>query len=297
MKTVVVLFAITLLPIAASAATVVNDSTWSTPVANTKVGGSSGLSYWGSAGTGGNLSLTGPSTDLLTLATGANGRGLLLNFAPQTLTSVGDVLSASFTFQVINPLTPGNDNNLRIALHNIGTGTEMTSNNYTNTNVAFVGYNGYMAAASIGRNDSTPSQIYRKVTTGDSIIGSATAGTQFDSLGAGGVNDPPTPLLTTGTDYTLELTLTRLASGVNIALSLSGGAVGTFFDFNVNDETSPTFTFTTAVFHVNSNLWDQSQLQNVNVTFTPVPEPSTWAMLLGGMAGAGGWILRRRRRI
>lgn len=274
---------------------VVNDSAWSSPVANAYVGGSSGLNYYGSSGSTGNLSLTGDSTNLLTLNTIGGGRGLAVTFATQSLASVGDSITASIQFKMAGPVYTSTSNNFRIALHNNTGGTAISANNFANTNTNFVGYVGYMAAVSVDFADSTPVALFDKVSSGNALIGQATEGTQFTTLAQGGPNVSPadTPALAAGTNYTASLVITRIASGVNIAYSLTGGSVGSTFTFDTDDTSSAVTSFNTLLLHVNSGTWDTTQLQNVNVSLTAIPEPSTYAALTGLLAL--GFVAWRRR--
>ncbi len=294
MKILLPVLASIAVPAVAFADVIVNDSGWSSPVNNSYVGASSGLNYFGSSGSSGNLSLTGESTDLLTLSTAGGGRGMSFNFAKQTLSSVGDSLSVSVTFQIGGAVFTSTSNNFRLALHDNSDGTAITANAYANTNDGFVGYEGYLLANSFDFADTTPTTILRKQTAANSIIASTTG---FDTLGSGGTNINPdeTPALAVGQSYTATITVTSIASGLNIAYALSGSGVGTIFDFDVDDTTPGTDAFTTLALHVNSNTWDTTELQNVTVAYSPVPEPAAFATF----AGLGVIVLaatRRRRR-
>jgi hypothetical protein len=98
--------------------------------------------------------------------------------------------------------------------------------------------------------------------------------------------------------FTLLMTIQRLADDV---LSISGSISGTpATNFNqalgatdVTASTLGTFTFDRVGFLMGGNLdADQASFSNVDVTFTPVPEPGAAAVLALGAAG----LLSRRRR-
>jgi len=293
MKLSRLLLACSTLPLAASASIVIDDSSWSSPATNAYVGGSSGINYYGSSSSTGNLSLTGASSNLLTLTTGTSGRGLSVSFPQQTLVNVGDTLSATITFQIAGPILTSTSNNFRVGLYDNTGGTPISGNNYGNTNAIFEGWTGYLFASSIDTGDTTPSGVYKKLTTQQYIIGS---NQNMPLIGEGGINNAPgdTSALVAGVNYTASMVLKSTASGLHLAYSLTGGSLGSEFNFTAEDLDLPNLSFTTLAFHVNSNTWDTSQLQSVNVVYTAVPEPSTYAALLAG--GLLGIVLLRRRR-
>ena len=292
------LVALLVLPLSAIAqSVVVNDSAWSTPVSNSYTGDTSGLNYYGSSGSSGQLNTTG---GMLSLATSSSGRGLSLVFPTQTLSNIGDTLSFSASFKITTPLLTNGTNNFRIGIMNSSGGTTITTNGYNNTNANFVGYEGYMAASSIGIEDSTPSKFFKKLTAGNAIIGSTTG--LFSDLADGGIDlgtGVETPVFAAGIDYVISLIATSISGGgVNLAYSLTGGDVGSVYNFNADDATASTLSFDTLALHVNSNSWTTTDLQNVNVTYTAfsaVPEPNTFALLFGMMAL--GFVGARRRRV
>lgn len=261
------LFVAALLPAAASATVIVNDSTWTNPSANAWVGGSRGFNFHGSSGNSGNLFL---SSNQLSLATGTSGRGLSDSSPRQTLDFVGDSLTATVSFRITGPLTPTGTNGFRIGLHDNSGGTPITESGYGNSNAIFVGWKGKMAAATVNFADATPTAILTKPASSNALIG--TTG-DFVPLGQSGIDQTPNnnSAFTAGVTYAATATFTRIDGGLNIANQLTGGSVGDIFNFSADDLPDPTLAFTTLAYHVNSNN-SATVLEYVNVTNTVVPD-------------------------
>jgi hypothetical protein len=84
----------------------------------------------------------------------------------------------------------------------------------------------------------------------------------------------------------LRLKLPLLALALESATSISEFNAG-FLNINVSGFLNP----------VNRGTFSVGKSSNdLDLNFTPVPEPSTWAMLAGGLFALGGAALRRRRR-
>lgn len=100
-----------------------------------------------------------------------------------------------------------------------------------------------------------------------------------------------------GADYTGVLKLTRnLAGLVDVSGSFIGSNAATGNLFSAADVTpNASSTYGAIGFLMGNGLnADQASFINVDVTATPVPEPTAWALAVGSIA-AGSWMRRRRR--
>ena len=103
------------------------------------------------------------------------------------------------------------------------------------------------------------------------------------------------------TSYTFNFTATRNATdGLDIVASMTGGSLGGTGSFSVSytDATPNTFSFDT--FGIRPSRADQSATTFTTTAFSvstaAVPEPSTYAALLGaGVLGFAAWRRRRHR--
>jgi hypothetical protein len=196
---------------------------------------------------------------------------------PQSL-AVGDSIKLSADIRYVS--VPGNVNNVfRMGLGN-SQGTRQ-ANDFFGSSPTFndrVGDASYYVGLNFGAALPTVDAIYREVDTD----GSPLAGP--DVLPVGAFFDSA---LIDIAVHNVALTITRTASGVDIAYQFDNGTAITRTD------TAQLTTAFDAIYFSKGNSATQFYVDNVNVTYTPIPEPGT-AALAGGLAMAG--LVARRRR-
>ncbi len=98
---------------------------------------------------------------------------------------------------------------------------------------------------------------------------------------------------------TLHFRLVDTGGGVNVALiGLVSSNTLTFYsedEIRVTGSPTGTFVFDVAFSHFTAGTWDGGP-SRLNVSGTPIPEPSTYGLILGGLAFAGAAIRRRRKQ-
>lgn len=151
------------------------------------------------------------------------------------------------------------------------------------------GWLGYFGSNDVLAGATSAGTMYERSNPNTGTHASATGAASLGSNNIANVD------LVGGTQYSFSLTLTRNGSdGIDYALDMSeaANASNKLITLSGTDTTPQTFAFDRAGFLIGGNLdADQAQFRNVDVTFTPVPEPSV--ALLGGLSLLG--LLRRRR--
>jgi hypothetical protein len=98
---------------------------------------------------------------------------------------------------------------------------------------------------------------------------------------------------------TLEFRLFDIGGGVSAAaIGIISSNTMAFADGNtirVTGSPTGTFVFNVAFSHFSAGTWDGGP-QSLTITGTPVPEPSTYGLILGGLALAGAAVRRRMRK-
>jgi hypothetical protein len=224
----------------------------------------------------------GQSGGVLSLGAFSSGghKYLFSHFTGATLASVGDQLVLSFRIKLTGD--QGNrSNELSFGIGN-DRGTIVTAD--TNTVTTYNDDLGYIAGigtgtgtSSIIRDTGTSQFLGRLFDANDqTILSAATAGMAITS---------------SFKDYTM--TLSRTASGLDIQLTDGTTSV------SISDNAVPGndfYTFNTMGFgYYNRNTANSLDVDSISVDFTPVPEPSTYA-ILAGFAALGLVMYRRRVR-
>jgi hypothetical protein len=240
------------------------------------------------------------SVGSLGMISGTSGRGIHGTFPAQTLTNVGDTLTATFTFKT--PATVGSAvSSFKVGLFN-GSGT---------------------LGADISASTSSPNPIYNPVPgywMDYDVKTGAPAGTENIAFrekdpvpGTGGVllaavgdfknaaanGFPATTsggsayVFTPNTTYTGTFSITKSAGGLDLSGSLSQGT-SLLSTFTMASDSSPSATsFDVLGFHANSNVFGSTtsnaagadngiDFTNITIEFNAVPEPATLSIF--GMA-------------
>lgn len=246
----------------------------------------------------------------LGLVTGTSGRGLHTVFATQSLTNVGDIVTATYTFTTPDTVGSGSTSSFRVGLFDtlgragldadISSGSSSPFPLYGDTGASPTtntpGIGGYLLDYDV--NTGATADINFR----DHNVGSAsgrllatTGGGSFSSFSSG---PDAGYAFVANTTYTGSFSIERVASGLELT-----GTIGSD-TYSFTDTAPDTFDIGLLAFHVNSNQFGSSNsagdpdngidFSNIRVDFTAaaVPEPSSAALLLIGFAG---FCSRRRR--
>jgi hypothetical protein len=288
------LAAASLIPALGQAQVIVNDS-WADGGRNN--GADPMDADWWSSSTSSGIEV---SVGSLGMVTGGSGRGIHGTFSPQTL-AVGQMMRATFTFTT--PATVGNNlsSPFRVALTEY---REALAANLTASsgapNAAYIGVPGYMADWDVNKTDTTDDTAIRKhdVAATDGRLLGTTA--EWDDLGDGPDDDYA---FAANTQYEGIFSVARLsADSVEISAMLSQAGTE-MSSFSVIDSTSAVTSFGVLAFWANSNAFgavntvntpnNGIDFSNITIEIVAVPEPSTAAMVFGGMLLLG--VSRRMR--
>lgn len=274
---------------AASAApiTLVNDTfdTATHPTGFRTVAAGSGVPFYTrAAGTAAIVNDAGLGSDALNVLDTDSSTGTsmpLIAPLPQTVTlnTVGDSVTLSFRFRyTTNGTAPAGGNNFRFGLFS-SSGTPITGDNTAETDNDI----GYYAGIGSGGTTPATNAIFYEETGG---IGNILGGTDRTSI----VASTNTGLgLNNNSPHTASLTLTRTASGVQLALSIDGAAAITGTDTSTLRTSFDQIAFGGAF----ATVGNGEVIDDVQVTYNAVPEPAA----LGTVALAvGATAIRRRRR-
>lgn len=296
MKKILPLMTLMLVPVVAISQTIVNDSFADGNRANT---GPLQADWWSSNSTSGNS--IEAYTNQLGLVSGTSGRGIHGTFAPQTL-AVGQTLTATLTFTTPATVALGgaSGTSFKFALmdfNNAGLAADLSSSSST-ANPLYVGQPGYLFGFDTGV--STANDIDFR----EHDVASATGrflGTTGEWISMGSSPDIGYTWAA-NTEYVVVLSVTRTgADSMDLFASLSqgGGLIGSHSD---TDASSIANNFGMIGIWANSNKFGSTNVAGEfedngvtfsNVTIEVVPEPSTYAFLVGLLAL--GFVIYRRR--
>jgi len=192
-----------------------------------------------------------------------------------TLTNVGDSIKLSGGVTFLNLATPQADQ-FRFGLYNV--------NGQTGVN----GWLGYMASNSGTSTGPTYSRLQERNNPNIGSFGSGSGATAVANVNA----TPGNTSFASGT-YTFSLTLTRVATGLEVGWTLIGTNVNSTVSGTFLDTTPQTYTYNRVGFFTGGGL-NSDQVSFSNVDLTVVPEPGVLGLVVAGLAFC--FILRRRRQ-
>lgn len=247
-------------------------------------------------GTTGNsaIEIFGAGNDL-SLRSGTSGRGLHAVFTTQSITNIGDTLTATYNFTT--PTTIGSSTaSFRVGLFDSNGETVHTQDGLSSTNAAWNNVTGNAFDMDVNSGATNNLQFREKgVTTTARLLGSTSGMT---SQGSGG--DSYT--FTANTAYTGTYAIAKTgASEWQITATLSDGG-GLLSEETRTITSIVTSDYDILAFHVNSNTFGSVNTNNVadngidfqSVNLQFVPEPSSFAMIFGAIA-LGFSVCRRKR--
>ncbi|MDX1679679.1 MAG: PEP-CTERM sorting domain-containing protein [Akkermansiaceae bacterium] len=207
----------------------------------------------------------------------ADGSSIFGTYSAYTLSSVGDTLTLSGSVTLSGTVASPVAGQFRWALYDVNGSSDDT------------GWLGYFASSGsdIGQgkiNERDPAS------TGSAWYMASGGGNDIANIAAPGTGN----YANDGT-YSFILTLERTAGGLQIDSSLIRDSDSVQFGSgSVEDTSVQTFTFNRAGFLMGGALdADRASFSNIDVTYTPIPEPSASILSL---LGACALLLHRRRR-
>jgi hypothetical protein len=232
-------------------------------------GSGSGLSY--NSGT--------PSLTLTLPGSGAYGQ-IIGNFSSSSLSSIGDSISLSYSFTVSSAAVfNASDATFRVGLFN-SNGTAVTGNT-AGTDANNSTDLGYMAGyrGLTGTNGSA-NTFYQRNSSNNVLF---TTAAYSNSSATFGGNTSPTlssfGLAAGNLSGSGSLTLTLISGGVRLSSVVNGGTAQTLDDLSGLVTTFDEFGF----FGLSGSANPTITFSNIAVNYTAVPEPSSCALLAGGL--------------
>lgn len=240
--------------------------------------------------------LSGQGTDDPVLGTTATtgSAAFLIGYlnSPLSLANVGDRISVRYdvSFNDAAGMANANDN-FRFALFDLNGQPRVAAENTGTAGITGQtdNWRGYWFGV---RTAATGGSIRERTGTADNPFANASA-TLLGTPGGDAVNFSSAVNGVGGALYSGELTLELTASGVDLSGYFGGNGATNTFSFS--DNSSPFTSNFEAVGFLNGGPLNNDQVlfQNVTVTLTPVPEPSSVVLAFVGLIG---FILFRIRR-
>lgn len=229
-------------------------------------------------------------------ATSAVNTHLLGYFDPVTL-SLGSKLEITYSISFAN-VPAGNSRSFRIGLFDSG-GAQISESGLGQSLSTFNDYDGYRTDHFLNlttNSTSNPIRFTSRSGTGPSLIIDATAyGTTSSQPatfgGYYGIQSDVTYMTSYSLERTLDDQLILTYAFWNPAVEGSGHARAHTLSGTLH------YTFDTLAFGVVNTIADSFTLDNVIVTHTAIPEPSTYALCGGIVALLAVGVLRRRRAV
>jgi len=191
--------------------------------------------------------------------------------------AVGDTLTLSGGVTFSSLVTPQADQ-FRFGLYDV------------NGQSGGTGWLGYMASNSGASAGPTYSRLWERNNPNTGSFGSGTGATAVANVNA----SPSNTSFASGT-YTYSLTITRVATGLEVDWTLIGTSLSSSVSGSYIDTTPQTYTFNRVGFFTGGSLnAAQVNFSNVDLTYAPVPEPAVLGLAIGGLALCFARPRRRR---
>lgn len=289
------LAASSLIAVTAQAQTIVDDNF--ADLDRTKTGALD-ADWWSSSSTSGNsveIDATG-----LGLVSGTSGRGIHATFTPTTL-AIGDTITATVNFTT--PTTIGSGASpFRFAwmdFNNAGLAADLLSaSGAGNENPLYVGQPGYMVDLDVNTGATSDFQ-FREHDTASTLGRFLGTTTEWINLGSSAPDLGYT--FAANSPYTVTYAISLTVTGMTLNVSLIDGA--STYSYSAEDTSGLANNFGMFGIWVNSNIFGSTTasdpdngitLTNFKVELTTVPEPATYAAILG--LAVLGFVAYRRRR-